>query len=128
MIEELLDFMNKLQDYLHKQHQAISRHLPYQNCQPCTMKGDLVQKEFNPLRLKLQWMKQSRRISYSTIPSEETRNLADRIYSLCEEHRELHLHSRNQPKEPLQVTQLCVCMADSKHTAGIHTDGATLYV
>lgn len=110
MIEELLDFLNKLQDYLHQQHQTISRHLSCQNCQPCSMKGDLVQKEFNPLLLKLQWMKESRRISYSEIPSEKVRNLADRIYSLCEEHRELHLHSRNQPEEQLrmQVTQLCV--------------------
>ena len=38
----------------------------------------------------------NRRISISGIPAERIFNLATRTYSVCEEHREMHMQSRNR--------------------------------
>ena len=37
-----------------------------------------------------------RRISISGIPSDRIHNLATRTYSVCKEHREMHMQSRNR--------------------------------
>lgn len=99
MIQDLLDVIKQLENHLLKQHQDISRqHFSCQNCGQYTIKRDLVQKELTLLHHELERMIQNRnkRISISGIPSERIYNLATRTYSVCEEHREMHLRSRNR--------------------------------
>ena len=99
MIQDLLDVIKQLQNHLLKQHQYISRQqFSCQNCGQYTMKQDLVQKELTLLHHELERMSQfrNRRISISGIPSERIYNLATRTYSVCEEHREMHLRSRRR--------------------------------
>jgi len=99
MIKDLLDVIRELQNHLLKQHQDISEQLfTCQNCGQYKIKQDLVKKELTLLHHELERMSQNRskRISMSGIPSERIYNLATRTYSVCEEHREMHLRSRNR--------------------------------
>ena len=99
MIRALLGVIKELQDHLLKQHQDISEQLfSCQNCGQYKIKQDLVEKELTLLHHELARMSQNRskRISISGIPSERIYNLATRTYSVCEEHREMHLRSRKK--------------------------------
>lgn len=98
MVQDLLGVTQQLQNHLHTQHQAISQaQFSCRNCEQYTIKKDLVQKELTLLHYELQRMIQSnRRISVSGIPSERIFNLATRTYTVCEEHREMHLQSRRR--------------------------------
>ena len=98
MVTDLIGVIQQLQDHLSTQHQAISEQQfsCSCNCEQYTMKQDLVQKELTLLHHELKRMIESkRRISVSGIPSERIYNLANRTYSVCEEHREMHTQSRN---------------------------------
>lgn len=99
MIRDLLDVIEELQNHLHKQHQDITEQLfSCQNCGQYKIKQDLVNKELTLLHHELARMSQNRnrRISISGIPAERIYNLATRTYSVCEEHREMHLGSRRR--------------------------------
>lgn len=99
MIKDLLDVIKELQNHLLKQHQDISeQQFTCQNCGQYKIKQDLVKKELTLLHHELERMSQNRskRISISGIPSERIYNLATRTYSVCEEHKEMHLRSRNR--------------------------------
>lgn len=99
MIQDLLGVIKQLQNHLLNQHQYISgQNFSCQNCGQYTMKQDLVQKELTLLHHELERMSQnrSRRISFSGIPSERIYNLATRTYTVCEEHREMHLRSKRR--------------------------------
>ena len=100
MIKDLLDVIKELQNHLVKQHQDISEQsFTCQNCGQYKIKQDLVKKELTLLHHELERMSQNRskRISISGIPSERIYNLASRTYSVCEEHRDMHLRSRKKP-------------------------------
>ena len=99
MVTDLIGVIQQLQDHLSTQHQAISEQQfsCSCNCEQYTMKQDLVQKELTLLHHELKRMIGSnRRISISGIPAERIFNLATRTYSVCEEHREMHMQSRNR--------------------------------
>ena len=98
MVNDLIGVIQQLQDHLSTQHQAISdQKFSCSNCEQYTMKQDLVQKELTLLHHELKRMIQSKqRISISGIPAERIYNLATRTYSVCEEHREMHMQSRNR--------------------------------
>lgn len=99
MIKDLVDVIEELQNHLLKQHQDISvQPFTCRNCGQYKIKQDLVKKELTLLHHELERMSQNRSkgISISGIPSERIFNLATRTYSVCEEHREMHLHSRNR--------------------------------
>ena len=98
MIQDLLGVIQQLQSHLQSQHQAISQQqFSCRNCVQYKVKQDLVQKELTLLHYELQRMIQSnRRISVSGIPSERIFNLATRTYDVCEEHKEMHMQSRNR--------------------------------
>ena len=99
MIQDLLDVIKQLQDHLLKQHQDITQQLfSCRNCEQYKLKQDLLQKELTLLHHELERMSQNRnrRISISGIPSERIYNLATRTYEVCEEHRKMHLRSRNR--------------------------------
>ena len=98
MVKDLLGVIKQLQDHLCTQHQVISEQkFSCHNCGQYTIKQDLVQKELTLLHHELQRMIQSnRRISVSGIPADRIYNLATRTYSVCEEHAEMHMQSRNR--------------------------------
>ena len=99
MIKDLVDVIEELQNHLLKQHQDISvQPFACQNCGQYKIKQDLVKKELTLLHHELERMShnRSKRISISGIPSERIFNLATRTYSVCEEHREMHLRSRKR--------------------------------
>ena len=98
LVQDLLNVIQHLQNHLHTQHQAICQEqFSCHNCGQYRIKQDLVEKELTLLHHELQRMIQgNRRISISGIPIERIYNLAARTYTVCEEHREIHAHSKNR--------------------------------
>ena len=120
MIQNLLAVIKQLQNHLLNQHQYISgQKFSCQNCELYTLKQDLVQKELTLLHYELERMSQTRnrRISISGIPSERIFNLATRTYSVCEEHREMHLHSKRR-QSMCQHSEETMDSDDNDHIEG----------
>lgn len=120
MIQNLLAVIKQLQNHLLNQHQYISgQKFSCQNCELYTLKQDLVQKELTLLHYELERMSQTRnrRISISGIPSERIFNLATRTYSVCEEHREMHLDSKRR-QSMCQHSEETMDSDDNDHIEG----------
>lgn len=120
MIQNLLAVIKQLQNHLLNQHQYISgQKFSCQNCGLYTLKQDLVQKELTLLHYELERMSQTRnrRISISGIPSERIYNLATRTYSVCEEHREMHLDSKRR-QSMCQHSEETMDSDDNDHIEG----------
>ena len=92
MVNHLLGVVKHLQEHLSTNHTGFCQ--KGTNCEHCPrvgLKKDLIQNELALLQHELQKMiAGNRRISVSGIPTDRIYNIAERTYTICEEHKALH--------------------------------------
>ncbi|KAK3738879.1 hypothetical protein QZH41_014658, partial [Actinostola sp. cb2023] len=91
-VKRLKSIIEKLQDKLHIKHMNFCQeHLKCTNCEKTALMRELLEKDLSLLHHELvNMIRGSRRLSVSGIPTERMYDLAERAYSICEEHKRFH--------------------------------------
>ena len=99
MVKYLLGVVEHLQNHLSTHHSGFcQKGTKCQHCPRVGLKKDLIQNELALLHHELQRVitAGNRRISVYGIPTDRIYSIAERTYTVCEEHKELHQQVRSR--------------------------------